>query len=73
MDLAKPGLIKQYCLPNALFTFKEYLEDFAHEDTRIKGMALIKQMLNDYDQKQLIPKIEKNLADIEQGQRDIYF
>ncbi|MBR1626665.1 MAG: [Bacteroidales bacterium] len=73
MDLAKPGLIKQYCLPNALFTFKEYLEDFAHEDTRNKGMKLIKRMLEEYDQKQLIPKIEKNLADIESGQRDIYF
>lgn len=73
MDLAKPGLIKQYCLPNALFTFKEYLEDFAHEETRRKGMALIKQMIAEYDQKQLIPKIEKNLSEIESGQRDIYF
>lgn len=73
MDLAKPGLIKQYCLPNALFTFKEYLEDFAHEDTRQKGITLIKQMLTEYDQEQLVPKIEKNLLEIESGQRDIYF
>lgn len=73
MDLAKPGLIKQYCLPNAMFTFKEYLEDFAHEDTKQKGLALIRSMLKDYDQKQLIPKIEDNLEKIGQGQRDIYF
>ncbi|MBP3253477.1 MAG: [FeFe] hydrogenase H-cluster radical SAM maturase HydG [Bacteroidales bacterium] len=73
MDLAKPGLIKQYCLPNALFTFKEYLEDFAGEDTKRKGTALIKRMLEEYDQRQLIPKIEKNLVEIENGQRDIYF
>ena len=73
MDLAKPGLIKQYCLPNALFTFKEYLEDFAGKDTQAKGTALIKKMLEEYDQKQLIPKIEKNLSDIESGQRDLYF
>lgn len=73
MDLAKPGLIKQYCLPNAMFTFKEYLEDFAHEDTKQKGLALIRSMLKDYDQKQLIPKIEDNLEKIGKGQRDIYF
>ncbi len=73
MDLAKPGLIKQYCLPNALFTFNEYLNDFAHEDTKNKGKKLIKQMLEEYDQKQLIPKIEDNLSSIDKGQRDIYF
>ena len=27
MDLAKPGLIKEYCKPNAMFTFREYLEE----------------------------------------------
>ncbi len=73
MDLAKPGLIKQYCLPNALFTFKEYLEDFAHEDTKRKGMAMIKQMIEQYDQKQLVPKIKENLDNIEKGGRDVYF
>jgi hypothetical protein len=25
--LAKPGMIKLFCLPNALMTFTEYLED----------------------------------------------
>ncbi|MCF0209823.1 MAG: [FeFe] hydrogenase H-cluster radical SAM maturase HydG [Bacteroidales bacterium] len=73
MDLAKPGLIKQYCLPNAIFTFQEYLNDFAHEDTKQRGMKLIKQMLEEYDQKQLIPKIESNLNEINKGQRDLYF
>lgn len=73
MDLAKPGLIKQYCLPNAIFTFQEYLNDFASEKTKQRGMQLIKQMLQEYDQKQLIPKIENNLKEINNGQRDIYF
>ena len=73
MDLAKPGLIKQYCLPNAIFTFQEYLNDFASEKTKQKGMKLIKQMLKEYDQKQLSPKIQENINQINQGQRDIYF
>ena len=29
MDLAKPGLIQKFCQTNALFTFKEYLLDYA--------------------------------------------
>lgn len=33
MDLAKPGLIKRFCEPNALFTYAEYLRDF-------RGVAL---------------------------------
>lgn len=73
MDLAKPGLIKQYCLPNAMFTFREYLEDFASPKTRERGIALIKKMMAEYDQKQLIPKIEENLTKIGGGERDLYF
>jgi 2-iminoacetate synthase len=42
MDLAKPGLIKEYCMPNAIFTFREYLNDFATPETKEKGMKLLK-------------------------------
>ena len=41
MDLAKPGLIKEFCMPNGLFTFQEYLLDFASPDTKRKGQALL--------------------------------
>ena len=34
MDLAKPGLIHLHCLPNALTTLKEYLIDYADEETK---------------------------------------
>ena len=73
MDLAKPGLIKQFCLPNAMFTFKEYLEDFASPELREKGTALIKEMLKTVEHQNLIPKIEDNLNKISQGERDLYF
>lgn len=72
MDLAKPGLIKQYCMPNALFTFKEYLLDFASEQTRKKGLRLIEQLLEEINQKQLKNNIEKNIKKIDSGERDIY-
>ena len=72
MDLAKPGLIKQYCMPNALFTFKEYLLDFASEETRTKGIQLIDKLLENINQKQLKSNIEENIKKIDAGERDIY-
>jgi 2-iminoacetate synthase len=73
MDLAKPGLIKQYCMPNALFTFKEYLEDFASAETRSKGLVLINKLISEVENKTLETKISDNLISINEGQRDIYF
>jgi 2-iminoacetate synthase len=73
MDLAKPGLIKQFCLPNAIFTFKEYLEDFASPKLKDSGMKLIKEMIKTVEHQNLVPKIEDNLSKIEKGERDIYF
>jgi 2-iminoacetate synthase len=73
MDLAKPGLIKQYCMPNALFTFKEYLEDFASPETKAKGLALINKLVNEVNNNSLQTKISGNLTLINDGQRDIYF
>ena len=73
MDLAKPGLIKQYCMPNALFTFKEYLEDFATPKTKAKGLALIAKLVGEVENDTLKKKISSNLTFIKDGQRDIYF
>jgi 2-iminoacetate synthase len=73
MDLAKPGLIKKYCMPNALFTFKEYLQDFASPETRIKGLKLTDKLVSEVENKTLKKKISGNLLCIDEGKRDIYF
>jgi len=73
MDLAKPGLIKQYCLPNAMFSFKEYLYDFASEETRKKGLALIQKMVNEIPESAHKNKIDTELKAIEEGERDRLF
>lgn len=73
MDLAKPGLIKQYCLPNAMFSFREYLYDFASEETRDKGLALIRKMMNEIPGSKHKQKIEKELECIDEGERDRFF
>ncbi len=41
MRLAKSGHIGNVCQPNALMTFKEYLEDYASEETKKVGEAMI--------------------------------
>jgi 2-iminoacetate synthase len=73
MDLAKPGLIKEFCMPNALFTFKEYLLDFSSTATREKGNHLVKKILNSIEDDSVKKKIEIVLQNIENGKRDIYF
>ena len=75
MDLAKPGLIKKHCLPNAMFTFAEYLEDFAPEALKTKGYALIESTTQEnFEEGGAIRKmIETNLANIKNGKRDLYF
>ena len=72
MDLAKPGLIKIHCLPNAMFTFAEYLYDLAGGPLKTKGFALINKMTADLPldtRRRAIAKLEE----IKNGRRDIYF
>lgn len=72
MDLAKPGLIQQFCLPNAMFTFQEYLEDFASEETKALGLKVIEDFTKNVRPEQQ-EKVKENLEAIHNGQRDIYF
>jgi 2-iminoacetate synthase len=37
MSLSKGGKIQNFCMPNAILTFAEYLEDFASPETCTKG------------------------------------
>ena len=43
MDLAKPGLIKEHCSPNALSSCMEYLMGYASPETRKVGEKLVDQ------------------------------
>lgn len=72
MDLAKPGLIQQYCLPNAILTFQEYLEDYASNGTREAGEELIESMLADVPAKRR-DALQDRLERIKAGARDLYF
>lgn len=71
MDMAKPGLIKEHCDPNALSTFLEYLQDYASEATKQAGFKLIEKTLNSMDDE---PKTRstKMLEAVRSGKRDVY-
>ena len=46
MSLCKTGQISNCCLPNALMTLTEYLEDYASEETRKLGSEIVQNELN---------------------------
>ena len=73
MSLCKSGQIVNCCHPNALMTLKEYLEDYASEDTRRKGLAVIDREL----EKITNPKVKeiacRHIHEMEEGMRDFRF
>lgn len=73
MPLAKSGAIQNCCQPNALLTLKEYLEDYASKDTKIKGdkviAAEVKKIPNDKVRETTIDYLDK----IVHGSRDFRF
>jgi 2-iminoacetate synthase len=73
MDMAKPGLIKIHCQPNALITLKEYLVDYASEETRKVGEELIERELLKLPNEKIKERTRKSLEEIKSGTRDIYF
>ena len=46
MSLLKSGQIANCCQPNAMLTLKEFLMDYANEDTRRKGNEMIEEKLS---------------------------
>jgi 2-iminoacetate synthase len=72
MDQAKPGLIKSFCQPNGLTTLKEYLMDYADDETRREGEELIERELESIPNEKVRSKTRKFLKRIEQGERDLY-
>lgn len=73
MPLAKSGAIQNCCQPNALMTLKEYLMDYASEDTRAKGEKLIKAELENIPNANVRRICTERLTDIEKGKRDFRF
>ncbi len=73
MSLLKSGQIINCCHPNALMTLKEYLMDYASEETRKKGEEIIAREIEKITNEKVKARAKQNLVDIEKGVRDFRF
>ncbi len=75
MDLLRSGDEGKFCKLNAILTFREWLDDFAGDETRKAGEELIAEELEQVKQRmpEQYPHLIKNYERIKNGERDIYF
>ena len=73
MEICKEKQIHNFCHPNALITLKEYLEDYASEETKTVGSNLIKNELEKFENNNIKEKTIEYLNKIELGERDFRF
>ena len=72
MNIAKKGKVHQFCIPNAILTFKEYLIDYASPETRDAGDKLIEKRMENVPEN-MRDTVRERLKEIENGGRDLYF
>ena len=73
MTLLKAGEIQNCCHPNALITLKEFLMDYASEETKFIGEKLIEAELENIPREKVKEICRDRLQKIEQGIRDFRF
>ncbi|WP_294507172.1 [FeFe] hydrogenase H-cluster radical SAM maturase HydG [uncultured Victivallis sp.] len=73
MSLVKSGQIANCCLPNALMTLKEYLEDYASPETCRKGEEVIKRELEHITNPKVRAIAADHLRELHDGKRDFRF
>lgn len=72
MELAKSGNIGKICVPNALATFKEYIDDFASQETKNNANDFIKKEIEKLDEATK-KKVNKMIERVNSGERDVFF
>lgn len=71
MKVAKSKFVHNFCIPNAIFTFKEYLLDYASEETKVIGEKVLKEHIEKFKGDPVYNTILENLKRIENGERDL--
>ncbi|MCP4296920.1 MAG: [FeFe] hydrogenase H-cluster radical SAM maturase HydG, partial [Proteobacteria bacterium] len=71
MELAKPGEIKNFCQPNALLTFEEYLLDYNPKLSQ-KVKSLLSSEVNKIPDTKVRQKTIEYMKSLIQGERDLY-
>ncbi len=73
MSLCKNGQIQNCCHPNALMTLKEFLMDYASEETKKIGEELIRAETNNIPNEKVKEICKDHLDKIQEGIRDFRF
>ena len=73
MEICKDQQIHNFCHPNAIMTLKEYLEDYASDDTKQKGEKVIQRELEVITNPTVKEKAREYIENIHEGQRDFRF
>ncbi len=75
MDLLRCGREGQFCKLNAILTFKEWIDDFASDETKAIAEELLRKEMEEV--KENLPKFYPQLVEfyerIDKGERDLYF
>lgn len=72
MEFAKSKEIHNLCYPNAILTFKEYLEDYGDESLQEIGTKTIETNLKNIPNHSIKHKTIEKLKQIEAGERDLF-
>lgn len=73
MELAKPGDIKDFCLPNCILTFKEYVLDYGDSGLREAADSIIEREVDKISAEEMKVLTRAKLKELEGGSRDVYF
>ncbi|MCK4905115.1 [FeFe] hydrogenase H-cluster radical SAM maturase HydG [bacterium] len=75
MDLLKAGKERWFCKLNAVLTFREWIDDYASEETKQSAEKVIRKEINEIktDLPTIYPKLIEFYKRIQNGERDLYF
>ncbi len=74
MEFSIPGFIERFCTPNGILTLKEYLHDYASDQTRCAGARQIERELDKLDDERMKERIRQRMKKIDSSdERDFYF
>lgn len=75
MKLLRTGTEARFCKLNAVLTYREWLDDFASDETKKAGENIIRKEMEEI--RQQLPSVYATLREyyqrIENGERDLYF
>lgn len=71
MKVAKSKFVHNYCIPNAIFTLKEFVLDYASDETKKIANETINKHIEQLKDEPVYDKIQKIIARLENGERDL--